>query len=88
MQEQTWSPVEQHRAGAAVAGVAADLGPDQAEVVAQHVGQAPRRIGDELARARIDVAAHDLDRRASRAVMSARARARARRSSVRVASSR
>ena len=29
------SPVEQHRAGAAVAGVAADLGAGEAEIVAQ-----------------------------------------------------
>ena len=39
--------VEQHGAGAAIAGVAADLGAGQAELVAQHVGQprgsAPRR---------------------------------------------
>ena len=35
--------VEQHRAGAAVAGIAADLGAGQAELVAQHVGEAPRR---------------------------------------------
>jgi hypothetical protein len=35
--------VEQHRAGAAVAGVAADLRSGKAEVVAQHVGQA--RLG-------------------------------------------
>ena len=35
--------VEQHRAGAAVAGVAADLGPGQAEIVAKRIGEAPER---------------------------------------------
>ena len=32
--------VEQHGAGAAVAGVAADLGAGEPEIVAQHVGEA------------------------------------------------
>ena len=36
--------VEQHGAGAAIAGVAADLGAGEAEIVAQHVGEAARRI--------------------------------------------
>ena len=35
--------VEQHRAGAAVARVAADLGPGQAEIVAERIGEAPQR---------------------------------------------
>jgi len=34
--------VEQHRAGAAVAGVAAHLGPGEAEIVAQRVGEAAK----------------------------------------------
>ena len=55
--------VEQHGAGAAVAGVAADLGAGQAELVAQGVGEAPARVAGELARAAVDVDAHDLDRR-------------------------
>ncbi len=36
--------VEQHRAGAAIAGVAADLGAGGAELVAQHIGEASRRL--------------------------------------------
>ena len=54
--------VEQHRAGAAVAGVAADLGAGQAELVAQRVGEPPRRIADELALAAVDLQADDLPR--------------------------
>ena len=42
--------VEQHRAGAAVAGMAADLGAGQAEFVAQQVRQAPARIECDLQR--------------------------------------
>src|SRR5205085_8973617 len=54
--------VEQHRARAAVSRVAADLGSGQAELVAQRVGEAARRIAGELARAAVDVEADDLDR--------------------------
>jgi hypothetical protein len=79
--------VEKHGAGAAVAGVAADLGAGEAELVAQRVGEAPRRIADELARARVDMQADDLSR-----LEVARGHgvndARARRSSVAVASRR
>ena len=35
--------IQQHRAGAAIAGIAADLGAGQAEILAQHIGQAPDR---------------------------------------------
>ena len=39
--------VEEHRAGAAVAGVAADLGAGQAELVAQHLGQPAHRVAED-----------------------------------------
>ena len=42
--------VEQHGAGAAVAGMAADLGADEAELVAQGVGEAARRCAEQLGR--------------------------------------
>ena len=42
---------EQHRAGAAVAGVAADLGAREAELVAQGVGEPARRVAGELVHA-------------------------------------
>ena len=67
--------VEQHRAGAAVAGVAADLGAGQAELVAQRVGEAPARIAGELARAAVDVDADDAGSPAGRARSSAPPRA-------------
>ena len=54
--------IEQHRARTAIAGVAADLGAGQAELVAQGVGETPRRVAGELARAAVDVDADDLDR--------------------------
>ena len=44
--------VEEHGAGAAIAGVAADLRADEAELVAQGIREAPRRLADELARRR------------------------------------
>ena len=40
--------VEQDRAGAAVAGVAADFGAGEAELVAQDVGEAVHRVGVDL----------------------------------------
>jgi hypothetical protein len=40
--------VEQHRAGAAIAGVAADLGAGETERVTQHVGEALHGVGLEL----------------------------------------
>ena len=48
MHEHDLLAVEQHGAGTAVAGMAADLGASQAEVVAQHIREAARRLGDEL----------------------------------------
>ncbi len=41
-------PVDQHGAGTAVARVAADLHAFQAEVIAQHLGQASGRVGFDL----------------------------------------
>ena len=43
-----------HRAGAAVPGLAADLRPDEAEIVAQDVGQAPHRLRANRHRAPVD----------------------------------
>ena len=81
--------VEQHGAGAAVAGVAADLGAGQAELVAQRVGEPPAGSPASSRARAVDVEADDLDRRqVARGHGVATARARARRSSVAVASSR
>ena len=46
--------VEQHRAGAAIAGVAADLGADQPELLAEHVGEARERPRAHPDRALVD----------------------------------
>ena len=37
-------PVQQHRAGATIAGIAADLRAGEGQILAQHLGQPPRRI--------------------------------------------
>ena len=42
--------VEQHRAGAAISGVAADLGAGHRELFAQHMGEPPDRVGADLGR--------------------------------------
>ena len=79
--------VEQHGAGAAVAGVAADLGAGEAELVAQGIREAPRGVAGELARGAVDAEANDVDRgqvARGHATISRRAR----RSSVAVASRR
>ena len=47
--------VEQHRAGAAVACMAADLRAGESQVVAQCVGQAPQRVGVDRHRAAVHV---------------------------------
>ena len=46
--------VQQHRAGAAIAGVATDLGAGHRELFPQHVGQAPDRVGPNLGRAAVE----------------------------------
>ena len=46
--------VEEHRAGAAVAGVAADLGAGKPEAVAQRTGEARERIGGDGDRIAVD----------------------------------
>ena len=46
--------VQQHRAGAAIAGVAADLGPGQQELLAQHMGEPADRVGADLGRAAVE----------------------------------
>src|SRR4029079_19827502 len=51
--------VEQHRARAAVAGVAADLGAGEAELVAQRVGESPRRIAERTAGPGLDLEAEE-----------------------------
>ena len=48
-------PVEQHGAGPAGALAAAELGPGQPEVVAQHAREPPRRIDVELVALAVDV---------------------------------
>src|SRR6185369_722126 len=53
---------EQDGARAAVAGVAADLGTGETELVAERVGEAPRRVAGELAHRAVDDHVDDLDR--------------------------
>jgi hypothetical protein len=59
--------VEPHRAGAAVAGVATDLGAGEAEVVAQDVGQAAHGIDVEVDLAAVEREGDLLGRRSHRA---------------------
>ena len=54
-QELTGTPSSMHGAGAAGALAAAELGPGQAEVVAQHAREAPRGIDIELVAVAVDV---------------------------------
>ncbi len=46
--------IDQHRAGATVAGVAADFGAGKAEVVAQHMGESLDGISRDLGRAAVE----------------------------------
>ena len=74
--------IEPDRARAAVPRLAADLRPDQPEVVAQHVGQAPHRVDPHGHRSPVD-RQPDVD-----GVRHASTRSRARRTTVRAASRR
>ena len=77
--------VDPHRARAAVAGVAADLGPREPEVLAQDVDQATAPVRLDLDRAAVDLEPHARRRRVGdHATTSASAR----RTSVRTASER
>ena len=77
MQAQTGLAVEQHRAGAAIAGIAADLGAGEAEFVAQHGGKPARRRRRDL-----DLAAVEDEARAGRNGQHVRAPPRRRRARV------
>src|SRR5262249_47023854 len=46
--------IEQHGAGAAITGIAADLGAGEAEIVAQQIGKAPDRLGPDRYRAAVE----------------------------------
>ena len=78
--------VEQNRAGAAIPGVAADLGAGQPQIVAQHVREAPDRVGMQRPRLPVEREAERVVRRPHAAISSAQAsRAIARRTSSRPA---
>jgi len=67
------APVDEHRAGAAVARVAANLGAGEAELVAQHVGQARNRRGRRAHRATVQRERRHLSREIGARAVHARA---------------
>src|SRR5258707_13744905 len=46
--------VKQHRAGTAIAGIAADLGSGQTEILAQNIRQSSQRINGKFYRSMVD----------------------------------
>ena len=46
--------VQQHRAGAAIARIAADLGAGHRQLFTEHVGEAPDRVGADLGRVAVE----------------------------------